>query len=655
MLDQVFGAQLLTLPQIFEDRFFTIPDYQRGYSWDERQVGELLKDLDHLLDDQAAHRHYTGTLVLSRALPDGDGEYHVVDGQQRLTTFVTIMRIVADYLPADHQQAEFNALYLRRGAVGSDRAVLRLNSDTRHFFERVVMSSGDTSNEPMILEAHERLHKSRKLVQAWVHDRISSGTSVENLRATIEHKVGFLVYAPIEDAETGIMFEVINNRGKPLSELEKVKNYLIYCCVKLKATTLRADIDVDWSAILGYLNVAKKTSPSEEGAFLRYCMVVHFRLNKTDSQYGYDELKKRLALDASMKDAELKQLVILEITAFVRFMKLAALWYARLYGQWHKDVEVNLVPVLEQIRGQDRHASIMPIFLALVIRNDGRGAMLLRLLQLLERVNFRVYLARNITVRNDTGQGDLYAYAAGYFHSSLLFGVPEDERKLRQGEILNDHDALEYRLVEFALWHSPDSLLEASLKLDEGSSDDFYKWGGLRYFLMNYEQYLQPHKTIQIDKITLARSEGKSADYLSVEHRWAVENRNVEGENNRSIDNFEKRRLGNFVLLELRLNIQAGNASLEEKLANYLGGDGDEPPTDLEQVRKMAKDAKRVLADMTDWTRSKNYYLSLHKEINTRVEERLQKFALNRWSLKEYVGFKELKSRAESGWDDGEA
>jgi hypothetical protein len=652
MHSQPFGAQLLTLPMIFEGHLFTIPDYQRGYAWDERQVEEMLNDVDHLINDGVAHRHYTGTLVLGRPPGTFAGEHHVVDGQQRLTTLVIILRQLADHLPPEDLSA-FEELYLRRGPVGADRSVLRLNSDTRQFFERVIMVDGNLNDEPISLEAHERLLKARKLVQSWMQRHIVAGTPVYQLRATIEHELGFLVYAPSEDSETGIMFEVINNRGKPLSELEKVKNYLIYSCVKLNATSLRADIDRDWSVIIRDLSAAKKTSPADEGAFLRYCMVVHFSLNKTDSQYGYDELKRRLALDKSLKDPKGKIVVIEEIASFVRFMKQAALWYARLYGQRHEHLDTSLISLLEQFRGQDRHASIMPIFLSLVIRNEGQGQPLLRLLGLLERVNFRVYMARNITARNDTGQGDLYAYAAAYYHSTLLVDIPQNEREQKALRIETDDQALEYRLVQFALWHAPDSLFESSLILEKDSNDDFFKWGGLRYFLMNYEQELQPFKTIKIDKITMARSEGKSADYLSVEHRWAAENRNEEGENDRVSDKFEKRRLGNFVLLELRLNIQASKAGLEEKLANYMGK-GEEPPTDLEQVRKMVRDSRKVLVDMYAWNRSKNYYRQLHCTVNDLAEERLRKFALKRWSLREYFGFRELKRQSESEWAEDE-
>ena len=43
----------------------------------------------------------------------------------------------------------------------------------------------------------------------------------------------FTLYKVEDDAEVGVIFEVMNDRGKPLSELEKVKNYLIYLTGKI--------------------------------------------------------------------------------------------------------------------------------------------------------------------------------------------------------------------------------------------------------------------------------------------------------------------------------------------------------------------------------------------------------------------------------------
>ena len=648
-----FGAQLQTLPSIFKGRLLTIPDYQRGYAWDDKQVKEMLKDIDHLIDAGTDMRHYTGTLVLSQPENVEQDEYHVVDGQQRLTTLVILLCLLVEYLPEDERD-EFSSNYLRRGERGSDRSVLRLNSETRLFFERVVMDDGNAANELATLEAHVRLLSARKIIYSWLRNRINSSTSAQAIKNTVESKLGFLVYAPKEDAETGIMFEVINNRGKALSELEKVKNYLIYCCVKLQATTLRESINVDWSDILKNLNTAKKTSPADEGAFLRYCVVVHFKLNKTDSQYGYDELKKRLLVDSAINSKDEKFDLIKKMSNFVSFIKMAALWYARLYGRQHIELEEKLKPLLDQIRAQEQHASIMPLFLSLVIKLKGKDVRLLSLLKLLETLNFRVYMTRNMTSRNDTGQGDLYYLASRYYHDELLNDFSDEQKRIARESIENEDDALEFKLTEFIDWRAPDSLFKDSFVLKPDSPDDFYKWGGLRYFLMNYEADLQPNKTIQIDKITLSRSEGKSADYLSIEHLWATENRNSVGENDRKVDLFEKRRLGNFCLLELRLNIKGTNDGIAEKLSRYLKGFDDEPPTDLEQVRRMARNVKEICNNMQHCTRSKNYYFQLHLELNNKQESRYIAFAERRWSIKNSLGYKYLKKLALTDTGGGE-
>jgi hypothetical protein len=637
MTKKSFESELLTLPLIFENRLFTIPDYQRGYTWEEKQVEELLKDIDHLMNDGVAHRHYTGTLVLIQPNATDEDEFHLIDGQQRMTTLVILMRMLREHLPEADRPA-FDVLYLRRGEHGNDRSVLRLNSDTHSFFKQVVLGDGNVANEPATLEAHKRLLASRELISKWLEDRLHSGVTILNIRNTIETELGFLVYTPKDDAETGIMFEVINNRGKPLSELEKVKNYLIYCCVKLSAKTLRSSINDDWSGILRNLNTAKKTSPSDEGAFLRYCVAVHFKLNKTDSQYGYDELKKQMTIDTALKNRES---VVQIISDFVRFLKTAAFWYARLYGQHHEGLDHDLCTVLNQIRAQEQQASIMPLFLALVIKLHGRdNHVLVRLLEQLEILNFRVYMARNMTARNDTGQGDLYRYASQYYHDELLAEFADEDKSIKSQE-----NALEYSLVSFVLLHAADGRFKKSFVLDEDSPDDFYKWSGLRYFLMNYEAKLQPTKTIPIDKILLARKDGKPSDYLSVEHLWAVENRNTGGKNNRKIDKFEKRRLGNFVLLELRLNIKGGKDDLEKKLKLYLGESGDEPPTDLEQVRKMAKYVDEdLLKNPQDKkkSKSKNYFRDFYRNLNKHQEECYVDFATERWSVERFLGYKKF-------------
>lgn len=639
MLNNHFVTQLLTLSEIFTNNFFQIPDYQRGYAWDERQIDELLKDIDHLLLDTSVVRHYTGTLVLSQ-IKDQSNQYYIVDGQQRLTTLVIFLKCIS-LLSGEALKKSITAKYLKRGAIGNDQFALKLNTDTRKFFEKVVLADANLENCPITLESHERLLNAHNLIVKWLSQQTSSGVSIEQILNILENRLGFLVYSPVEDAETGIMFEVINNRGKQLSELEKVKNYLIYCSIKLSALSLRDEITDHWSDILQSLNKAKKTSPNEESSFLRYCLVVFFKMNKTDSQYGYDVLKSRIKIDQCLQDVEKKKNTIIKLQGFIQFLKLSAKWYEHLYAPNYVGLDKAIQPLIENIRAQNVHASIMPLFLALVLKNKGKGEVLERHLQLLETLNFRVYIANGMTFRKDTGQGDLYQYASRYYYGSLLnHHKVEEEINVGKIDLVNDNQALEYLLVNFTQDRAHDGWFKDSFDLSGKGAFDFYNWQGIRYFLMNYESSLQPNKTINIDKILKSRSSGKTNDYLSIEHLWATDNRVSEGQNCRESDYYQKRRLGNFVLLELRLNIQGSNDDAWIKADRYLDGFEQEAPTDLYHVRIAGKSVRKTVKAMSDVKKTINYYSDFYSEIIDEQEERYIKFAMKRWSLKGYIGYK---------------
>jgi len=67
------------------DYHFKVPAYQRGYRWTERQVVELLEDIEdfHKKDNKKPNEFYCLQPIVVSEL---DGEYILIDGQQRLTT-----------------------------------------------------------------------------------------------------------------------------------------------------------------------------------------------------------------------------------------------------------------------------------------------------------------------------------------------------------------------------------------------------------------------------------------------------------------------------------------------------------------------------------------------------------------------------------------
>ena len=63
-----------------------IPDYQRNYCWEDKQVKALWDSLKEIPHDGEYH---LGTIILQK---DSNGNYAVIDGQQRLVTLTLIVR-----------------------------------------------------------------------------------------------------------------------------------------------------------------------------------------------------------------------------------------------------------------------------------------------------------------------------------------------------------------------------------------------------------------------------------------------------------------------------------------------------------------------------------------------------------------------------------
>ena len=102
-------GDLQSLSDLFQNKLFRIPDYQRGYAWKQNQLIDFWDDVMNLQEDRY---HYTGLLSL-KAVPKSESKgwgndkwlldsgfkaYHVVDGQQRLTTFSILMNEIVSFV-----------------------------------------------------------------------------------------------------------------------------------------------------------------------------------------------------------------------------------------------------------------------------------------------------------------------------------------------------------------------------------------------------------------------------------------------------------------------------------------------------------------------------------------------------------------------------
>ena len=86
---------LWNIRQLYENKMFEIPVYQRPYSWDAENVTILLNDiLNSFNERKTVKSYYTGNVIIRENDTKTDGNikaYDIIDGQQRITTFTLIL------------------------------------------------------------------------------------------------------------------------------------------------------------------------------------------------------------------------------------------------------------------------------------------------------------------------------------------------------------------------------------------------------------------------------------------------------------------------------------------------------------------------------------------------------------------------------------
>lgn len=79
----------LTVSSAFQN-FYTVPDYQREYVWEDKNVEQLLCDITEAYEANREKDYFVGSIVV---YPNGK-PFELVDGQQRLTTFFILLCVL---------------------------------------------------------------------------------------------------------------------------------------------------------------------------------------------------------------------------------------------------------------------------------------------------------------------------------------------------------------------------------------------------------------------------------------------------------------------------------------------------------------------------------------------------------------------------------
>lgn len=236
MMTSTLSAKEQSLSRIFSDDYvFTIPSYQRPYSWGAEQARELLEDLlDYMkaaggkLDEMSPY--FLGSIVLIKR--EAVSDTTVVDGQQRLTTLTLLLSAIRANVSDDDVRAGITKCIYEQGSVvfGTEaRYRLSLRERDRDFFRQYVQHADGIEKlvglNDKLSDAQERLRENAQLYMLALA-KLDQETLIRLVQFIVTRCYLVTVATPDLDSAYRI-FGVLNSRGLDLSATDILKAEII--------------------------------------------------------------------------------------------------------------------------------------------------------------------------------------------------------------------------------------------------------------------------------------------------------------------------------------------------------------------------------------------------------------------------------------------
>ncbi|MCY3563869.1 MAG: DUF262 domain-containing HNH endonuclease family protein [bacterium] len=201
---------------------YVVPRWQRRYCWGQSDIARLVEDLLAVAQSQLGSEpaHYGGTLLTfpeSRAVQPVT-VHRVVDGQQRLTTVSILLACIAKRLGPGGECGAWTGQTimddrLTNPGKGADR------------FRKLRLQDGDEDEYRWGLDGNPQ--GPGAVAQAWrITERLVRQSDVALLLKGLERlRVVSIGLGDHDDPQQ--IFESLNATGRPLTESEKLKNWLL--------------------------------------------------------------------------------------------------------------------------------------------------------------------------------------------------------------------------------------------------------------------------------------------------------------------------------------------------------------------------------------------------------------------------------------------
>lgn len=508
--------QYLPLSKLLNGRLFRIPEYQRAYSWTSRQRMDLFGDIRKTQERGNDEGHFMAAVVCLRRKSQtlGTDEFHVVDvvdGQQRLTTLIVLLKAIALALDPNSEIrliGEITELLVK--VEGEELLLLQTNHDASHYFSNYLRQGiapcPETAKTIADREILRCIQDCTNFVAAWK----AKPSPLWDLVTLLKNRLFFLLHEIDDEKSVYTVFEVLNSRGLDVSWIDRLKSILMGAAFELQNANnegIIADLHKCWRDIYAIIGLRQglSTEALRFAATLSESKIPSRPLGEQDSV----ELLKSKAVDAAQ----------------IRRVANWLLDISRACDEITANPRLNAVTRISQAR---------LLAVAINSRSDLTIPQRESLLKRWEKVTFRIY------------------------------GLLANDARTRVGEYVRlawriTNENLSAKAIEKAISSiGQDFPIEDAVNaLRESNCYDGWE-RELRYFLFRYEEYLAKEQGLnfsneQWEKIWLVSPSD------SIEHIWAQSV--APGE--------QKHRLGNLVLLPPNLNSKLQDLSPKDKVAAY--------------------------------------------------------------------------------------
>jgi uncharacterized protein with ParB-like and HNH nuclease domain len=514
-----------------------IPDYQRGYAWTEKQLKEFWNDLLQLDEGK---NHYTGVLTLEE-VPEASVQkwdedqwiirsknyapFYVVDGQQRLTTSIILVQAIAERIPADEKINYTTADEIRKKFIydSKDEGISRSyifgyekdNPSYEFLKTKVFMERSDNSFSTQETIYTHNLSFAKEFFRHKLAEL--DLPLLGDLYRKLTQQFLFNIYSISDDVDVFVAFETMNNRGKPLSHLELLKNRLIYLSTKFEEdenekNRLRHCINETWKTVYHYLG-KNKENPLDDDLFLRHHFTHYFgyemikegsqmaeidassmrRLGKFEYKDYLLEVKFTAKTIKTTDGSEEDKLSVKDIYTYVNNLKESVETWYQLFNPSDSSFSVEEKLWLEKINRLGIQ-SVASVAMAFYLKESSVKSRV-RLLKVLERRLFIRMLIGPQIMEVDIPQWAHQLTACQSSPDKIIKDIEQNTEEISTHKYIVEAIAARFK------------------------QQSFYDWRGIKYLLFEYELELKSETKTFRDKLNWdVFSNEDMRDYYTVEH-----------------------------------------------------------------------------------------------------------------------------------------